>query len=187
MSKCVSKQYSDSMVCECGNKWDVNDQDPPKCKMRQLNSSEEDSSFISIVDNSYELQPGIYDINGETVVISATDKDAQIAALEAQIKEMRLDWADAEKRLYEKYAKSLIKRNELKAEVEYWRKDSAAAWDKCEERRQDNVELRELCREMLEAFEDLVNEYEPNKKYWASKTVDCIEKADAICRAALKE
>ena len=32
MSDCKAVQYSDQMSCECGNVWDVNDPDPPKCE-----------------------------------------------------------------------------------------------------------------------------------------------------------
>ena len=32
---------------------------------------------------------------------------------------------------------------ELKGELSYWKADSAAAWDKCEERRLENARLRE--------------------------------------------
>lgn len=31
MPECKARQHSDSMVCSCGNTWDVNDGDPPRC------------------------------------------------------------------------------------------------------------------------------------------------------------
>ena len=31
-TKCRAKQMSDQMVCLCGNRWDVNDQDRPVCR-----------------------------------------------------------------------------------------------------------------------------------------------------------
>ena len=29
--QCKAIQYSDLMMCECGNEWDVNDPNPPNC------------------------------------------------------------------------------------------------------------------------------------------------------------
>lgn len=29
--RCVAKQYSDMMSCECGLRWDTNDSHPPRC------------------------------------------------------------------------------------------------------------------------------------------------------------
>jgi len=37
---------------------------------------------------------------------------------------------------------------ELKRELSAWKKDSAAAWDKCEARRIENAELRSIIEEM---------------------------------------
>ena len=31
-SKCYAKQTSDQMTCPCGNVWDINDPDRPKCQ-----------------------------------------------------------------------------------------------------------------------------------------------------------
>lgn len=32
MTGCIAKQFSDQMVCSCGNVWDMNDSCPPPCK-----------------------------------------------------------------------------------------------------------------------------------------------------------
>lgn len=30
--RCKGQQFSDTMICYCGNKWDVNDSHPPECR-----------------------------------------------------------------------------------------------------------------------------------------------------------
>lgn len=35
MKKCYAQQFSDTMVCRCGNVWDTNDPYPPECKKQE--------------------------------------------------------------------------------------------------------------------------------------------------------
>lgn len=35
MSRCKARQFSDQMVCQCGLAWDMNDPDPPPCRVNQ--------------------------------------------------------------------------------------------------------------------------------------------------------
>ena len=37
MSDCKAVQYSDQMLCECGNVWDMNDPAPPECQSKRRN------------------------------------------------------------------------------------------------------------------------------------------------------
>lgn len=60
--ECRAKQYSDSMDCDCGLKWDVNDPHPPACPLLTL---------------QYPACPHGHGNWQNCVICCASDKDAE--------------------------------------------------------------------------------------------------------------
>lgn len=48
MSRCKARQYSDQMLCQCGLAWDVNDPDPPECRVSQPVLSKDESGLEAL-------------------------------------------------------------------------------------------------------------------------------------------
>ncbi len=60
MSRCKARQYSDQMACECGLAWDMNDPDPPECRIDRpvLTRKERGTAALKFIREALNKKPG---------------------------------------------------------------------------------------------------------------------------------
>lgn len=60
MATCRARQFNDQMVCRCGLAWDMNDPDPPECRIDRpvLTRQERGTAALKSIRDSINHKPG---------------------------------------------------------------------------------------------------------------------------------